>query len=244
MPGNSHNDKNVIWKNDTNNFTAVEVLEGTDVFTYKCNYCGRMFENTGRVRKHIGEGHRTGEEIKETEDDSETNEENSNIVKLKLQLKEEKDNMFKLTSELKETKKYLKKSESRCDELVNQMVNLTIAKTKAAAEAARMITLADSLQVLLDAKKEDVKSKDEESKETDKYNSDKTRKINNQCNYWNNINNDNAYINNNMLNCPSEKKLEKTVMEILLERKDNDNDREDFEFSDENHYSEEETDNE
>ena len=124
----------------------------------------------------------------ETEDsDSKTNNDNSDIVNLKLQLKEEKENRVKLASELRETKKSLKKSESRCDELVNQVENWTIAKTKAVAETTRMRTLADSLQVLIDSKKEAVKRTDEDPKEIHKDKPDDTKKRTNRCKYWNKI---------------------------------------------------------
>ena len=56
------------------------------------------------------------------------------------------------SGELVKMKKELKKSESRCEDLVGQVENLTVAKTKALAEAARMTTMCDSLMELQKAK--------------------------------------------------------------------------------------------
>ena len=58
------------------------------------------------------------------------------------------------------------------------------------------------------------------------------------------INNDNEYGNNTHVELSLREEVRKTVMELLLEIKDNDNVREDFEFSDKYQYSEEETENE
>ena len=84
-------------------------------------------------------------------------------------MQEEKNKITKLSGELKETRKALKKSESRCEQIVKQVEDRTIAKTTAMAETTRITTLADSLQVLLDSKKSDQNRKREEAK----------------CKYWN-----------------------------------------------------------
>ena len=63
-------------------------------------------------------------------------------------LKSEKAN----SSEINKVKKELKRSEARCEEMVGQVETLTVDKTKALAEAARMTTMCDSLMELQKSK--------------------------------------------------------------------------------------------
>ena len=48
-------DENVLWKVNTNNFSATEVEEY--IIFYKCNYCEEEFLESGKVREHIAESH-------------------------------------------------------------------------------------------------------------------------------------------------------------------------------------------
>ena len=103
-------------------------------------------------------------------------------------LDEEKSMVAKLSNDINEMKKKLKKSEARCEQLVIQVENLTIAHTKALSETTRMTTLADSLQILLDTKKKELGNQIEERHECENEHDEniQSSKRKFKCRYWNN----------------------------------------------------------
>ena len=103
---------------------------------------------------------------------------NSELNKVKQLLEEKRSKGGKIEKDLNDFKNKFKKSDARCEELVNQVETLTIAKTKALAETVQKTTLADSLQVVLDSKKENIGVDDEnkQEKEVDKTEEDSKRK--------------------------------------------------------------------